>query len=145
MEIIRGLITLTVFIAIIICIILQVKRCRKTYYNMFNLHIITAIGSVFCIGGGCGLMVTLFSSANYQNNSAFANSIFTYACIGFIIFGLMLCVFNIYNGYKGLNSVFFAFVNLIIQALVGFLCLFTCGIGFIFVYLFYKKTIGDLK
>lgn len=143
MELIRGIISLVVTIFFIICVILQVKRCRKTYYNMFNLHIITAVASVCSIGFGCGLLFELLSSPEYKSNDRFANVFFIYVCIGLIIFGLILLVFNVYNGYKGLDSIFFAIINFIIQALLGYLCLVTVGIGFIVIFMFYKNTIGD--
>ena len=144
MELTKGIISIVVNVIFIVFIVLQVKRCRKTCYNMFNLHIISAVGSIFSICAGAGLFLELLYSSDYKSNDRLANVFFIYACIGLILFGLILFVLNVYNGYKGLGSIFYAIINLIIQALLGFFCLFTLGIGFVIVFMFYKKTVGDL-
>lgn len=144
MEIIRGFITLGLLAFIIICIVLLIKRSRKTFYNVFNIHIATATASAFCIGGGVGMLISLLTSDSFVTNSTGANAMLIYACIGLIVFGIFLFILNVYFGNKGLGSIIYAIINCFVQAIIGFMCLLTCGIGFVIVIACSKKVLDDM-
>lgn len=144
MEIIRGFITLGLLIFVIICIVLLIKRTRKTFYNMFNIHIVTATASVFCIGGGIGMLISLLTSDSFITNSTDANAMLIYACAGLFVFGVFLFVLNVYYGNKGLGSIVYAIINCFVQALIGFMCVLTFGIGFFIVIACSKRVLDDM-
>lgn len=118
--IIAAALLLAFFAVLIIGFFKYLKQCEIHRYSPFNLHILSALLSALL-----PLSLIGWRAADAAGNARY---FFICLCAAGSLVGIVSMILNLRKAYQRLGSLFYAFINFIVQCVISYFTLFTCGL-----------------